>query len=267
LVTQFHLQKIQHKSMKYYLGFAILVISMLSSCKKDAPVDPIDPCISTEDVDVSLRLRMVFGESDLAFNTDYTLANGMHVTFREAQVYLGSISLVQSGATVIPINDVALFSPDKKEALLGKFKQEEISEIGFSLGIDSARNHADPTAYPVGHALNFHVPSMHWSWNQGYIFALMEGRYSDSTITAANPGENWYFHIGLDGNYKLKSPLTVSLKPSTCGVNKIPLKLDFKEILGNIDLPTENATLSTDNFGLSFRVGNHLINAITIDEP
>jgi len=49
--------------------------------------------------------------------------------------------------------------------------------IRFYLGLDPAANASAPAAYPADHPLNPNLDGLSWSWQGGYIFMAIEGRY------------------------------------------------------------------------------------------
>ena len=71
----------------------------------------------------------------------------------------------------------------------------------FQIGLDSATNHlTDPSTKESSDPLAFQSPSMHWSWDNGYIFMRVDGKVDidgdmmvDSTLT---------FHLGKIPNRK-----------------------------------------------------------------
>ena len=49
--------------------------------------------------------------------------------------------------------------------------------IQFTMGLDSAVNHGDPSVWAADHPLNPLMNGLHWGWSGGYIFQAMDGRY------------------------------------------------------------------------------------------
>jgi cytochrome c peroxidase len=68
--------------------------------------------------------------------------------------------------------------------------------LTFDVGLTPQVNHADPTRYPAGHALNPRVNSLHWGWQGGYVFLAVEGHYTRSD---GRPG-GYSYHIATDSN-------------------------------------------------------------------
>lgn len=51
--------------------------------------------------------------------------------------------------------------------------------LEFQLGLPAAVNHGDPSRWPAGHALNPLTTGLHWSWQGGYVFLALEGRWRE----------------------------------------------------------------------------------------
>lgn len=49
--------------------------------------------------------------------------------------------------------------------------------VEFQIGVPAAVNHGDPARWPAGHALNPLTTGLHWSWQGGYVFLALEGRW------------------------------------------------------------------------------------------
>lgn len=49
--------------------------------------------------------------------------------------------------------------------------------LRFHVGPDAAANTADPATLPADHPLNPNLNGLHWTWQTGYIFLAVEGRF------------------------------------------------------------------------------------------
>ncbi len=69
--------------------------------------------------------------------------------------------------------------------------------LRFSVGLPPELNDRDPALWPAAHPLNPSVNGLHWSWQGGYIFLALEGRFWREPETAANaPG--FAFHLARE---------------------------------------------------------------------
>jgi hypothetical protein len=65
------------------------------------------------------------------------------------------------------------------------------------VGLPPELNDRDPALWPAAHPLNPSVNGLHWSWQGGYIFLALEGRFWREPETAANaPG--FAFHLARE---------------------------------------------------------------------
>ncbi len=248
----------------------LLFISLsiaLTSCKKDDPSDVIIDEVSPTPPQLSLSYKLNVNGDSLTTNTDYKISDSLHVKFETVQFYLSNISLLKESGPVKSTNDVVLVKTSSSNSNLGDFASGVYSGIQFCFGIDSLRNHSDPTSYSANNPLALQIPSMHWSWDQGYIFAIIEGKYSTDSLSDTNTGSTFSYHIGLDQNFKDNITLTF---PSSILVNAnqtsvVKLKMNLANIFNGLSMSTDNSTTSTVNGGLALRVRNNLISGINLD--
>ncbi|MEX1188582.1 MAG: MbnP family protein [Bacteroidia bacterium] len=250
------------KFLYYIITFSLLTSTV--ACKKDDPVPPVilDPCQDTGPQDLQLQFRMLFNNEVFEINKSYQLNDTTYVSFREAKIYFSNISLQKEGNLQKAPEDVILIDVETFDFPLGKFSPGTYTGLQVSLGVDSLRNHADPLQYESRHPLGLQNPSMHWGWNQGYIFALLEGNYSNNPISSANPGDLWYYHIGMDGNFQVSDLMPLNYEVKACEPNTFKLSINMAGVFDDIDVFTENAGVTSDNFGLSYRIGTNLINSV-----
>ncbi|HHG86155.1 MAG TPA: T9SS type A sorting domain-containing protein, partial [Bacteroidetes bacterium] len=112
--------------------------------------------------------------------------------------------------------------------LLGNFTFTSLEGIKFSVGVDSASNHLDPSSYAASHPLAPKSPSMHWGWSAGYRFVAMEGKGGSSLNQA------FEIHALEDKNY---FETTVMTSGSVTGQGiTINIDADYAMAIRNIDV-------------------------------
>ena len=80
------------------------------------------------------------------------------------------------------------------------FRLREVPEgdyraLRFRVGLDQKTNSSDPAKYPPDHPLNGVKNRLHWTWETGYVFLAMEGKYRHGDEL-----KGYVFHLARDGN-------------------------------------------------------------------
>lgn len=232
-----------------YLGLISLFILGLNACKKDKPA-PTPPIVETPPVDESIHLTMklnpIFNGNTVTLGSTFTTVEGYPFQLTNLKFLISD--LINNGNTLIPAakfdwaeDGLTVFSTTGDPTLYQK--------LSGNLGVDSVTNHLDPISFPTTDPLYLtNINDMHWSWNPGYIFIKVEGKY-DTIIGSSNFPLSFLFHIGKDENKQIFQWNTVTW-------NKIDDKhyeaiLDFKldkflhGTTQSIDLKTENLSHSS----------------------
>jgi len=153
-------------------------------------------------MNVQMHMSQKLGDQKFYFNTPVLVEEGYYISVSRLQYYLSGIELVHDGGQITPVNETYfLIGPARDSILdLGIFDNiVDLEEIHFSIGVDSAHNHLDPTQWPAEHPLAPKNPSMHWGWQGGYRFIAFEG------LSGAIPDpmvDNYQIHGLDDSNYK-----------------------------------------------------------------
>ncbi|HCS20375.1 MAG TPA: hypothetical protein DIW47_07410 [Bacteroidetes bacterium] len=179
--------------------------------------------------DIYLKINHKMGDSAFAFNKNTETADGEPFKFRRLEYYMSSIILIHDGGQQTAIADTWLLVKGNMplNVLLGSHTITNLEEIRFSIGVQEAYNHLDPSTYAPAHPLAPKSPSMHWGWQAGYRFIALEG--SGGT----NRDQNVEVHSLGDVNY-------LQIKISTAGVKvgndlTIELNADYAQALKGIE--------------------------------
>lgn len=72
--------------------------------------------------------------------------------------------------------------------------------IEFAIGLPAEINHGDPGRWSAAHALNPLVNGLHWSWQGGYVFLALEGRWSEAAkpLAQADDERGFLFHLATE---------------------------------------------------------------------
>lgn len=169
------------------LVFLVILVA-LWACKKDSEIkkDISDPSVE-KPVDNSKygSVTIVFsnyaGNEKLVLNdSTYTNANGDQFTVSKFKYYISNIVLTNANGSkfiehesyyLIDQNNGNEFSLVIDSVPVGTY-----NAVNYVLGVDSARNTSGAQTGALDPAFG-----MFWSWNQGYIFLMMEGNSPNST--------------------------------------------------------------------------------------
>jgi hypothetical protein len=258
---------LQMKNLRLFLFISLSIA--LASCKKDDPSDVIIDDVSPTPPQLALSYKFDVNGSVFNINNSYRISDSLFVKFETVQFYLSNISLLKENGFSKSVNDVVLFKTSNNNANLGDFPSGVYSGLKFSFGIDYLRNHADPSQYNASpnHPLALQNPSMHWSWDQGYIFAIIDGKYSTDSLTESNLGSNFSYHIAKDENYKdsVSRAFPSSILVNANQTSEVKLKINLANIFSGLSMSLDNSTTSTVNPVLARQVRDNLIDAISLD--
>ena len=213
---------------------------------------------------LEINVNPKFGPHDFYLDSSYETTEGYLVKFTDIKFY---ISDLKNGTNVLC--DAALFDFRQTQQNLIS-KPGDFSQYGSlvgNIGIDSAINHSDPSAFPNDSPLNIsNAGLMHWGWNPGYIFISIEGKV-DTLANGNSFNHNFSFHVGTD---QLLEPFNFDnliWTPTDVGY-KMDWTLDLQTLLHNsqstIDL--KNEFLSHSGSGqliLAEKVKNNFLIALT----
>ncbi|MCS6916473.1 MAG: hypothetical protein RMK52_01555 [Chitinophagales bacterium] len=232
-----------------YFAFFLILSAGFASCKKD------DHGETTEMV--KLHLHTMVGNQAANYTSTFS-NNGRSFTLSNLRYYLSNFVLIQDDGTEVPIaGKVILASPDEHEWELGLVPSGHYSGIRFLVGLDSVTNHGDPTVYPSGHPLAPQTPSIHWSWNTGYIFMMVEGKVDTTLAANGSANANFFYHIGLDQMARSVSLSGADVHVEAGGENSFHLAFDLLKALQGVDMRTEIKTHSMDNMMLAEKIANN----------
>lgn len=181
--------------------------------------------------DVYLNINHFLGDSPFALNQMATNDLGDEFNVSRLEYYVSEITLTHDGGSISEVSDfwILVNAENTTSVYLGSFPIMQLESISFSVGVEPAFNHLDPSTYPIDHPLGPKSPSMHWGWTSGYRFLAMEGaldvdnliiyeihalgdaNYLNSMVVAGGKMENGNLMINLDGDYeKLLSQIELS---------------------------------------------------------
>jgi hypothetical protein len=180
------------KKYKNIMMSALAVISILIvACNNDPKATDPKP---TEDVQLAFKFTSSIGTGSIDFNKDYI------ITTSQDTIKPNKFKFIFSNFRVVKMDNTELTFPNKygfisytdnaTDFVLPELPAGSYKGIKFTVGLDSATNHGDPSQWPANHPLNPLKNGMHWSWQGGYIFMTHEGTFSNK-----GADDSYTFHI------------------------------------------------------------------------
>lgn len=101
-------------------------------------------------VNVTLHMSQKLGGEPFAYNVAAEADMGYSFNMTRMEYYISEIKLIHDGGVITPVTDLYLLidPADDTEFELGEFAIIDLESIQFSIGVDQAHNHLDPSLYP-----------------------------------------------------------------------------------------------------------------------
>jgi hypothetical protein len=196
----------------------------------------------------------------------FTDNTGRKFKLSDCRYYISNIVLIKNDGTELPITGkVILANANNNDYEIGTVPVGSYKGFRFMMGLDSATNHSDPTTYPSTNPLSLQTQPIHWSWNSGYIFMMVEGLVDTSLAANGTPNFDFFYHVGLDNMKRTIDLSTSAFTVSGNGENEIGLLFDLRKVLNNVDMRTENETHSMDNMPLATKIANNWQSAFSLE--
>lgn len=114
--------------------------------------------------------------------------------------------------------------------------------IGFTFGVPAEINHGDPAQWPAGHPLNPLTNRLHWSWQGGYVFVALEGRWRSAGVPAGAAERGFSYHLARDENVV---PVRYAAQFRVDGATTITLAINAAKLLGTSRFASNDGSEST----------------------
>ncbi len=219
------------------LFFFIPIGLLFFSCDKDVPT-------KEEDTYLSLTVQPTFGMENLFLDSVYTTVEGYDFKILDFKFYMTDVKNNSNSLAEAILYD---FRESGKTALRTIGDPTKFTSLQGSIGVIESLNHDDPSAFANESPLNIsNAGPMHWGWNTGYIFIVIEGKADTLNDGVALFDHSFSYHIGTDAFLENFGFSNLSWVKNSTYEYELPLKFEFDNFLQNngqnIDLKTENLT-------------------------
>lgn len=173
---------------------SILVVILFSatiiSCQRELHLDKVEE----PDHNIVLQFKPVvqYDTVDMEFGTEYKNSFKEAFTVKAFKFYIHDIELINTDSNkVYRVGNDKYYLVDFSDSASTVIKlgilPYKYNRIGFTLGVDSARNVSGAQTDALDPA-----KGMFWTWNTGYIMAKLEGTSPNSSA----PSHTFEYHIG-----------------------------------------------------------------------
>ncbi len=162
---------------------------------------------------LEIALRHIFnGEPLLLDSLRYANSAGETMSFTRISYLLSGFALEGDDGTWIELPEQQAWidlARRRTTLRLDEVPAGRYRALRFHVGPDAAANAGDPAKLPAEHPLNPNLNGLHWSWQGGYIFLAVEGRYRGAAADLAG----YAHHLARDPNrtrISLAAPLDLT---------------------------------------------------------
>jgi hypothetical protein len=176
--------------LRLLMASTAIVSSLFISCKKDYSAEdvPIPPVV--KDYNLILRFSAVVDTNELEFGKTYRNYFRESYSVSAFKFYIHGIEMINTDSgKVFRTSADKYFLVDFADSTTTILKLSVLpykyNRIGFTVGVDSARNVSGAQTGALDPA-----KGMFWTWNTGYIMAKLEGNSGSAA------GGKFEYHIG-----------------------------------------------------------------------
>lgn len=178
------------------------VIISLSSCKKEEHADKSSTIDPSKKGNITIEFDNKVGTLNLVLDSPF-YSNSLGQTFSVSKFnyFISNIVLInENGQRYVVPQDSSYFLIREnvrasRDVKIKNVPEGNYSGIEFIVGVDSLRNTMDLSKRKGSLDPGNEAADMYWTWNSGYIFLKMEGKFDDANDTILT-NSNFTYHIG-----------------------------------------------------------------------
>ena len=191
--------------------------------------------------DVTIHVELRWRGAPMAVpSDDVTNASGQKLRLTRFAALISDVALERKTGGAVQLDGQFGFldaETNRLSFVLRNVPAGDYAGLSFRVGLPPEMNHADPSNWPAGHALNPVVHGLHGGWAGGYVFAAIEGRYR-----ADNGERGFSYHLATDA--RLMSVGFAANLPVASDTT-LDLALDLSRVLGSRRLNATDGSEST----------------------
>jgi hypothetical protein len=250
------------KNVVTYLVLFALSSLILTGCKEDPDENGDAPAATMQ---ARINLIPTYNGEPFEFQTPFTTQEGYTIEFSKLNVILTDI---RNGDNLLTRSMVYKYEDNATLMWQGEGDFTSFPDLTADIGVGADRNNEDPSALPADDPLNIlNTDDMHWGWNTGYIFLMIEGRVD---TTAAQSGENiatFMYHVGSNDLLKRVELNNLNWNSVSDLLYEANLTVDLYKVFdgdtADVDIKTERTSHTTPSqIALSDKVISNFASAM-----
>ena len=247
---------------KLTLLFLVLALGFFYSCKEKPKVEDETP---VPQLKARVNIVPTYQGVPMDFNQTYTTQEGYTISFTKLNIIMTKF---RNNGKQLFESAVYKFEKDNRLLWEGVGDYNDFSSFTATVGVDSTQNHEDPSARNADDPLFIlNSGDMHWGWNTGYIFIMLEGK-ADTTVAQTGELNSYFYHVGNDHltrNFTLTNMQWTKVNNYLYETNiYLDLYKIFDGATNDVDIKTERAShTNPDQVALSEKVIDNFIDALS----
>lgn len=202
----------------------------------------VAPIVGAAELRLAVELR--WNGAALAVPSEVkTKGQGQSVRVTRVAMLISEVVLVRAdgGAVQLPGQFGFLDAESGRMAVtLSGVPAGDYAGLEFSVGLPAETNHADPSRWAPGHALNPLVNGLHWGWQGGFVFLALEGKWAQKNSGSGERG--FSYHVATDVR-KMAVRLRADYRVE--GATTVKLALQVARVLRDVTIRAEDGSEST----------------------
>jgi cytochrome c peroxidase len=175
--------------------------------------------------------------------TEVANAHGQALRFTRVAGLVAGVTLFRTDGAAVQLEGqygFVDFAAGRTRVTLRNVPAGEYAGLAWQLGLPAEVNHGDVARWPAGHPLHPLVNGLHWSWQGGYVFLALEGRWAERA--GGETGRGFLYHLATTAR---AMPVRFAANFAVRQATTVRVALDLARVLREMRLDEAAGTEST----------------------